>query len=204
MVRYTGMLNGWYGIRYNCSFQYTQLLPESTSESIKVPRRKRFFSDEHGRHTWNLEQSCAKYQKGNQTCRNTSVYVSQRQMAELILMLLHVNNAIQLSNLREAPQTCRSMWSTAIPCRHFFCFLPLVLTELTTHHFEVGFAGIVYWLSLSASVSTPSWFGHSCGCNPHSWFVMKKWIAVDLFVRLGQGLLLHIVIECLLYSLPIV
>ena len=41
---------------------------------------------------------------GNQICGNTSINVSKRQVAALMLMLLQVNSAIPLLSLREKPQ----------------------------------------------------------------------------------------------------
>ena len=109
--------NGRYGVPVQLSYRYTRLFPESTPESAEVPWRKRTFSHEHGGHTWNRVHPSAKYQHRNKICGKLSIYASKRETAKLMLMLLYLNSAIPLSNLREASQTCQSTWSATIPYR---------------------------------------------------------------------------------------
>ena len=109
--------------QYSCPSWYTWLFPESTLESAEVPWRERTFLI-HMADTWNRVNPSSKYQRGkkkNQVCGDTSVYVSERQMSTLMLMLSYVNSAIRLSDLQETLQTCQHVLSAAIPCCCFFC-----------------------------------------------------------------------------------
>ena len=99
LCRYTGT-----AYRFGCSYRYTRLSPESTSESAEIPRRE---STTHP-DSREIEYSPVPNTEGKSDLWK-HFNVCERQTAKLVLMLLYVNSAIPLSNLRETPQTCQGI-----------------------------------------------------------------------------------------------
>ena len=98
----TSMLNGWCRIPAQLSVQvYSVISGKHIGQKCQSSLKERNFSSwTWWAHSKSSTPSC-QIPKGNQICGNTSIYISERQMAELMVMLLSVNSAIPLSDLWE-------------------------------------------------------------------------------------------------------
>ena len=99
----------WYG----CPYWYTQLFPESTLESAKVPWRKRNLLISM-MDTCEIEYTLVPDTKEKSDLWKHFNLREQKTDGRLILMLLYVNSAISLSDVWEAPQTFNSRWSVEL------------------------------------------------------------------------------------------
>ena len=100
--------------RYGCSYRYTRLLPETHLGKCRAFLKGKSFVLINTANSREIQLS--QIPKENQMCGNASMYVSKRQT--LMLILLYVNSAVPLSNLREAPQTWQRIRNATGP---YFC-----------------------------------------------------------------------------------
>ena len=103
------MLNGWYGIPVQLSIPVHSFISGKHIGKCRSFLKGRNFFSSSWRDTREIEYTLVPNTKGKPDLwKHFNLYASERQTAELMLMLLYVNSAnidIPLSNLLEAPKT---------------------------------------------------------------------------------------------------